>query len=296
MPPGGPAGPVVAPRSQSTLSISPAIVEAGLDPGGSTSAVVTLSNPSPNTAVVTSTVGPFVAEETPNADAASRFDSSSWFRLEPASFLLAPGERRQVQLIITAPPTAEPGGHYATVRFQSPNPTNGSQSGSALTTNVGVLVLLTVRGDIRESIESVGRVSSPHIITDGGPTTFRVTLRNSGNVHVMPAGTLTVSRPRVFSTEIALPPGLLLPGTQRTYEVSWDHGYRIGEFNAQATVTAGVTRVSAEVPGRKVILVPRVILVPALVIALVIIGLGVTGVRRARRSASIRSNGKVSSQ
>jgi len=231
------------PKTQSALAVSPAITEQVLSPGVKTSLVVRVTNITRIPLPIKANVKNLAPLETllSNADK-STYDASAWFSLEPADFILQPNQTKEITITILPPARATPGGHYATIYFQPLIPTEAlSPSTAYLNARVGVLAFLIVRGEITEQAK-LGSLQVPRI-KQFGPIDIKLPVTNSGNVHVLPDGKVTIRdyRGKVVST-VPLSQGLVLPKTLRQYKFTWDNKGRLGYYTAQAELTYGTDK------------------------------------------------------
>lgn len=214
----------------------------------------------------------------------SAYDASGWFHVTAPDFLLTSQQAKAIDVQVAVPKNAEPGDHYATVFFESfvPNEAAAAQA-TVVNARIGVQVLLTINGDIHKEVQLVDALRVPAVDTEATPTDFSMTVRNSGNVHVEPVGMVRVKD--VFGRQVAmlrLSTGLSLPGTQRTYAASWQHGMRVGIFKAYGLVTLADGQQELRAQSRWFVVLPLVVVVPPLV-AIVVVGLFISRRRRARR-------------
>jgi hypothetical protein len=282
-------GSAVQPGSQSGLTVSPAIVDNTVDPGAQFSVPITVFNITPKPVGITASPDGLDPNQPIDPSVSAEYNISSWFSIAEPMFLLAPGENKSVDVSVTVPENAEPGGHYATIYFQAADGDESQDASAKLSARVGVVVLLTVKGDLRPNVELVGQIETAKTQFAAGPTTFTFDLRNTGNVHFQPEGSLVVKD--VFGREVKtlpLPVGYLLPGTQRSYEVTWERGVRPGWYTADVSLQAGIT---LQATSQRFLLLPLILVLPLLVL-LVGLLLGIllrvqSKKRRAKRKAAV---------
>lgn len=227
----------------SSLSISPAILELILEPGTPTKTQLYVINntkyPLPIKANVQNFTlnDAFIGSSTPISE--NIYDASSWFDLEPSEFIIQPGEEKNIEVVVSTPADAEPGGHYATIFFQPLIPAQlVSNTSTKLTTRVGALVLSIVAGDIVEKA-SIGHIQAPTFFRKG-PVQFTVPINNEGNIHILPAGKLYIKNSRGDTVkELQLQPSSVLPKTQKEFNFVWDDKYIVGKYKALAEVKYG---------------------------------------------------------
>lgn len=228
-------------KRHSALAVSPAVIELVLEPGEKEETKVAVFNitnfPLPVKASVKSFVT--VKEEELKGKEKDIFDASSWFTLDEADFILQPNQRREVEITVTAPDEAEPGGHYATVYFQPLVPVEVlSPQTVYLSARVGVLAFLVVRGEIKEDA-GIGGLQTENF-RQFGPVEFKLPFKNQGNVHLLPAGKVKIYDFRGLEVaKLDLKPQIVLPKQEREFKLIWDKKYPIGRFSANGKVKYG---------------------------------------------------------
>lgn len=293
-----PAGDAM-PSSESKLSVAPAVIENTVDPGVSFTTQVAVSNGTSRPAAFHGTIEHLAGAE-PVASVETS-DARSWLKLGESDFLLLGGEVKTVDVMVSVPHNAEPGGHYATIYFEAFVPGQANAGASTVVTGrVGVVVALVVRGDIRTRVVPIGEIRTDRWQWEAGPSTLQFDLRNEGNIHVVPNGVVTVrdlfgrkvkELPLVGGRQAGTGP-TLMPGKQRGYEVAWEHGPWLGVYRAEAVVLIGPAQDRLVVSSAYFVLSPLVILIPGL-LAVVMAG-AVVAVRRlrTRRSRKQSSTGR----
>ncbi|MBU0612867.1 hypothetical protein KKB10_02515 [Patescibacteria group bacterium] len=221
----------VTPNAQA-LTLIPPSFETSVDPGVTTETTVKLYNETQDTLSLYPEVVSFTAEgETGNPT--FDFDAplegaATWFTLPEGPIILDAGERKVIDVKITPPVDAEPGGHYATVFFGTTPPNIDDPGSLALSTKLGSLFLLRVFGDIEEA----GQISQFGLDGDGKtlsrlPATLFTRFQNDGNIHLRPTGTITITNMLGGDTatlEFNPKKGATLPDTIRRYETVWEKG------------------------------------------------------------------------
>jgi len=230
------------PTPQSALGVAPAIIEVVLDPGKTKITTVTVFNITNFPLPVKGSIRSFLNEDpllNYNQTAKETFDASSWFKLEPADFILQPREKRDIKIVIVSSKKAEPGGHYATIYFQPLLPIDVLSPQTAyLTARVGVLSFLIVKGDIKEKGD-FGELKIKKF-QQFGPINFKISFQNQGNIHLIPSGEIKIRNWRGREiAKINLNQKTILPQTIRELEGSWQKKYILGKFTAQITILFG---------------------------------------------------------
>jgi hypothetical protein len=227
------------PASQTALAVSPAIIEEVLEPGKDATFTVLVHNVTSFPLPVKGFVRDMTLQDVQlDESAKAKLDASRWFSIEEPDFILQPNQTRTVKGTIRAPADAAPGGHYATVYFQPLVPQEAlSPSTAYISSRVGALAFLVVKGDI----ERKAAFTEPLSASTGmgrGPIKLSFSVGNSGNVHILPAGSVAIydwHGKKLASLDI--PTGLILPKTSKSYEFEWQPPQLVGKYIAELTFT-----------------------------------------------------------
>jgi len=184
---------------------------------------------------------PIAVDET----VSGRWSLASWTSASPKKILLQPQQTAAINLIISLPKDALPGGHYAMITY-NPN-TEGLMaiqgSGSAITQKVGTLVYLNVIGDVTEAANlKQFQVDKPFKYY--GPTAITAEIENLGDIHFTPKGQLTITNllgKTVFSGQ--LEEKNIFPFASRLYNWEFPGKYHLGRYAAKLTAAAGSTQI-----------------------------------------------------
>ncbi len=243
------------PLRSEALSVTPAIRELTLTPGESKTAAVELNNDSADSITLTAEVVNFTAKgetgepqylDTPATGVAT------WMKVNPEKIVLTPGQKAEVAVTFTTPANASAGGHYAGVLFNFSQTADNIQSGQvSIQSKIGVPFLVTVKGSYVQKGEIVTFSTNKESYT-AGPVAFNLRYKNTGEVHLKPAGTITISNMfgKVVKTiKVNQDGGAVLPGSVRKFVVdNWDDvGNSIGQYKATITLTSGTVENQATV-------------------------------------------------
>lgn len=224
---------------QSALGVSPAIFELVLEPGTEKTETLRIFNVTNFPLPIKASVRNFTPKEDIPEEAKKTFDASAWFTLEPTDFILQPKENKIITVTISPPKEAEPGGHYATVYFQPLLPIEVLSPQTAyLTARIGVLSFLIVKGDIQEQASLTSWKTER--FKQFGPINLNLQLKNEGNVHLLPAGEVTIwDWQNKEVVKVPLTPSQILPQTTKQFSFVWPKRYLLGKFLAQAQLSFG---------------------------------------------------------
>ncbi|MDD2786401.1 MAG: hypothetical protein PHS79_05980 [Patescibacteria group bacterium] len=215
------------PPRANALTVSPVLVNQDIAPGTRANGKMLIINDGTQTQTYYVSVQSFVpiGEEGEQQYLDENIVSGlpSWFRFAQTTYTVGPLETVEVPYSIAVPQNGEPGGHYATVFF-STNPNEASQGTSInIAAKTGILYLINVSGNVKEmaDIESfrVNQNIFSHL-----PAMMSLRIRNTGSVHFIPVGTLTVRN--IFGGIVARVPtnpkkSAVLPNSIRRLDTWW---------------------------------------------------------------------------
>lgn len=182
--------------------------------------------------------GQVVLEEE-GADA--KYSLASWIEPSEREIILQPNEEKTLVFNINVPRDAEPGGHYASLLLQSAVDQNAATEGGAaaqVSQRIGNLVLLRVSGNISESAQ-IETFEAP-ARSQTGPVNFTLRVKNDGNVHIRPKGTIIITD--LFGRkvdELPLEGANVLPGATRKMDTAWEKENLLGSYTATLVATYG---------------------------------------------------------
>jgi hypothetical protein len=274
------------PLRTEALSVTPAIRELTLTPGESKTAAVELNNDSADSITLTAEVVNFTAKgETgePQYLNTPATGVATWMKVDPEKIVLTPGQKAEVAVTFTTPANASTGGHYAGVLFNFGQTGDNAQPGQvSILSKIGVPFLVTVKGSYVQKGE-IATFSTDKESYTASPVAFTLRYKNTGEVHLKPAGTITISNMfgKVVKTiKVNQDGGAVLPGSVRKFAVdNWDEvGNSIGQYKATITLTSGTVETQATVSfwvySTMGIVYAVVILLVIIILIFVLVGLG----------------------
>lgn len=228
--------------SQQSIELSPPSQEISTDPGKKTQVSVTVRNTSEQTLPVKVRVENFTANGEEGQIALSENDQnsiSSWTKISPQSFSLAPGESQDVVATISVPKSGIAGGQYGSLIFSVAG--NKEQNAAAVSQEVASLFLLRISGDIDERLTLLTMSANP--FSEYGPVPLTMKFENTGNVHVKPYGLINITD--MFGqrvTDIVVPGQNVLPGSIRNVNAQLERKFLIGKYKALAVMYYGTSK------------------------------------------------------
>ena len=167
-----------------------------------------------------------------------------WVKFSVTEFDAPPNEWQSIKMTITLPKSAAFGYYYAVTFSRShPNPAADKRD-TAVRGGTATLVLLEA------DVPSAKREAAIQEFTVGKrtyeflPARFNLKLRNTGNVHTAPTGTIFIKRgnKQIATVDVNNTTGNILPNSTRNFEAEWADGfpvYHIKEENGQVVLKNG---------------------------------------------------------
>lgn len=212
------------------LTISPPSIEFTVQPGKQAEFIVKLYNEGTEKQTLymnatTFTSGP--ADGIPQYDfSVPKEDIATWIKLESKAIVLEPQGRQEVTVAVNVPADAAPGGHYGIVAFSSSPATADAAAKPqiGITQGIGTLLLVRVEGEVVESAQLTSFLT-PATKFNHLPVTFTTVYQNTGNIHLKPAGAITItgglSKKVAATLAINTNKTSTLPKSSRTYTATW---------------------------------------------------------------------------
>jgi len=229
------------PFASQAVTVGPIKLDYSVDPGDVIEGEFFLMNEGNETQTFYPDFEKFKEENGEKIFLKEKSDLATWIKTD-SSVTLGPGAQKNVAFKIEIPKNAAPGGHFAVVWWGTAPPGDGGQVTIAV--RAGILLLIRVSGDIQEEgrILSFQAANSKKIFWSS-PVSFQVVFNNDGNVHLKPAGTITIKNilGRV-NGEITVNPYALqvLPESKRTFEEKWTAPrFAFGLYRAEANFIFG---------------------------------------------------------
>jgi hypothetical protein len=172
---------------------------------------------------------------------------AGWITLPQGPLDIVREQTITVPLVITVPPDAAPGGHYAAVLIGNRAPQGSPNENSvSVTSAIASLIFLRVAGEVVED----GRIRdfvTEKSVYETPEAQLSLRFENQGNVHLQPRGDITIYN--MFGKKRGMIPinqsgdyGNVMPGSVRKFTYTWkaDAGtWDIGRYRAEATLGYG---------------------------------------------------------
>lgn len=253
-----PVLPVVAQESEDSLglAIRPAIFDISAKPGTTASIEITIENLS-DAAVGIAINAESLLPNDATIDQGKRkdADASTWILDKGRKVVLAKSEIKQIPVQFIVPEEASPGTHHALITFTTTNTADINGTGSSVTPVINSLALINVAGDITEEL-SIGDLNLP-LIVFGQEHELKFKIANTGNVHILPVGTVRLyDSNNQLVDSVVVPPQLILPNTIKDYIAEWSSSGRIGKHRIEIEITYGSPTKYASINSGTIYLMP----------------------------------------
>lgn len=214
--------------------------------------------------------------------------------------VVQPNSNQELDVSITVPKSAQPGGYFGAIRLA---PTSASSGGQVnLSASVSSLILMTVPGPTTEAMH----LTNFDVQQDGGEaTSFRtpddlslfLRFQNTGNVQEEPAGQVNVLKGKKvvysYNFNADAPKQSVLPDSYRRWNVPLKNIGKFGKYTIKGTFTYGSKNMTLE-PTKTIWIVPTTYIyigIGILAVIVLIIVLLVMLVRANLRGRSSRGRG-----
>ncbi len=157
-------------------------------------------------------------------------DYFDWVSFSEKTFNAEPGVWKSVKMTIKVPRSASSGYYYAAVFSPANKPKPTSERTAAVVGATATLVLLEARVPGAKRAIEVVEFSADRKFYEYLPASFSIKLRNKGNVHVAPYGSIFMSRGDTKDISIIgvnSEKGNILPDSNRVYTASWQDGFPV---------------------------------------------------------------------
>jgi hypothetical protein len=267
------------------LTLTPTSREISLTPGEKVVSTITLTNETTKAIELTTEVVGFTAKDESGKPkfnfSAPLTDMATWIVVDKGPIKLASQETKAVDVVFSVPADAVPGGHYAAVFFNEA--ITGQAAGQVnVESKLGTLFLATVKGSYTESGQVITfNTTDGKTVFGNGPMSFVVRFSNTGEVHLKPAGNVTITN--MFGKTIKVIPvnsdaNAVLPSSIREFTATWDDvGNGYGQYKATLTLTSGSAADTAVftfwvMPSIWLLLICIAIIIAAAILLLLIMG------------------------
>jgi hypothetical protein len=236
-------GVVAAQEAQRTVTIAYPTLVHKLNPGDKAEGITKVINRSSAPLTFKLSVQDYVVLDTigtptvlPPNTLSNKYSAAAWIGVTPETFTLKPGDKQTINYYIQVPPTARPGGHYAAIVYTPVVDKAVNGSGSTVNSEIGSLFYITINGPIHEQVLISKFLANP--FQEYGPVDVLTQLRNLGDLHTAPKGTVTVTG-LFFNQTQNLATHNIFPEAARDFSNTFGQALMVGRYKATLMASYG---------------------------------------------------------
>jgi hypothetical protein len=171
------------------------------------------------------------------ADANEASGLKNWLSSDVPLLTLKPGEEREISLALKIPANATPGSHYGAVLAKARAQNQENLSGQQISGRVAAHVLVNVKGDFNGG----GKIDYFYTpIFSGKITEISATFENTGNIHYIPHGEITIKNLITKKAQNStLDKHFVFPGKSYNFSIKENIPSVFGIYSAEASFVDG---------------------------------------------------------
>jgi hypothetical protein len=239
---------------QNDFVVEPGKTEVFLDSGESMVKSISVTNRINKKITFKLTTEDFIGSNDSNQPVVLLGDSSSPYSLkdfiipEIKEFSLDFGEKITIPVTISIPLNAEPRGYYGALIVSNDPDVLGGENGleaegkTRIVSRIGSLFLLKINGEGSQSgtLDDFKVIGPKKLLHSKRPSGFEIAFKNTGNVHLVPYGTITLKNilGQVVGT-LPVDAYFVLPESTRYREIVWSDGMSMGRYTAHLSLYRG---------------------------------------------------------
>ncbi|MBN1778768.1 MAG: hypothetical protein JW816_00905 [Candidatus Buchananbacteria bacterium] len=175
------------------LTIFSPVVELATKPGVPVNGIVKIYNETNQAVSLRSSVELYRGSQSVKMNSILPADFLGWFKVSQPSLVLQAKQAIFIPFTVNVPAKTTPGGYYAVIYWQPETSTKNQTGDVGVSSKVGTTVFLRVEGDIVESLDLTDfNVYPLKPVYFSLPINFNVSLKNAGNIHLQPTGTIEI--------------------------------------------------------------------------------------------------------
>lgn len=259
----------VAQQLKTGISVAPAIIDVAINPGETQNRQITIRNTNEFAIPISFEVQQLVSNDAIFDNASALSSASDWITISDSALLFAGGDTKKINLGISIPEDASPGGHYAQISIRALSlEQNNSGESSIVVPEITASVFITVAGDIVDNFEFGERISVHPFSRLNSENSIDFSIRNIGNTHGLITPILVISdKEGQVVHEEQLTVKLILPGTTKNYLESWQVPTAYGKYEARLEFKIGGTNYTVYSP-------PETFIVTHSFVTIIVVGAG----------------------
>jgi hypothetical protein len=163
-----------------------------------------------------------------NLDPSKNDDSVNWVHFSEPQFALQSNEWKVITATIDVPAYAAFGYYFAFTFSRDGAASPAADGTTQLSGSTAILVLLDVLVPGAKRTAEIASFTTDRSFYEYLPASLKVTIHNTGNVHIAPRGNIFIDRgsqDQVGLLEVNPDQGNILPDSNRTFEIPWNDGF-----------------------------------------------------------------------
>ena len=221
------------PTGELRLTTSPLPVNLHVTPGSSVSSDFKIKNDGTSAETLKVSLMKFKADPVTGAtqllDREPTDSYFDWVTFSEPTFTLPSNGWKTISATFNVPSTAAFDYYYAVVFLRANQDVKPGERQTVLNGGTATLVLLTADVPNAKKELSLDRLTVDRNIFEFLPAAFGVTVKNTGNVHIIPHGDIFITRGNATVATIPVndTQGSVLPGSPRTFVSQWSDGFPV---------------------------------------------------------------------
>jgi hypothetical protein len=232
-----------AQETQRTYTITPPTITQKLNPGQNAEGILKVFNNTEQSLTFTAAAKDFIVQDTlgtptflPNNTLSNKYSAAAWIGVTPSTFTVGAHQRQELNYYVHVPANARPGGHYAAVTYAPSVSLGVSGTGASVNTEAGSLFYIEINGPITES--SFVTKFFANFFQEYGPVKISTQIKNLGDLHITPQGTITVTG-LLFNQTQNLANHNVFPEAARDFDNTFGQTWMIGRYKAVLLASYG---------------------------------------------------------
>lgn len=155
-------------------------------------------------------------------------DYFDWVSFSQNQFIAQPNEWKTITMTIKLPPSAAFGYYYA-VTFSRAETNDTSDKQAKIHGGTAILVLLEATSPNAKRQLEIDSFTASRKVYEFLPATFNIKVKNTGNIHLAPSGTIFISKGKqtIATIPVNATKGNILPDSKRVFTATWDDGFPV---------------------------------------------------------------------
>lgn len=231
-----------AQKENTGLTVHPSNFDLSAKPGTTVPKEIFVDNHSNQAVAITVNLKNFTAQGEEGSvnltDQDNSYALAKWITVTPSTATIPAHGSQKFTFTINIPVTAEAGGHFGSIVFATVPPKDVKGSGAILSQQIASLILMRIPGNVNEQAEVVS-LTTDKPFYEFGPVNFDMRVKNNGNIHIQPFGSLQVKNMLGQTVDVPIEPRNILPGAIRKIPATLSNKFLLGKYTVSVTASYG---------------------------------------------------------